>query len=96
MHVLGITIADARALRAAIVGVIKKEILKMRSNKHGILDYCPLCKTELPDTNRVTRWIHDIMNHRKYFESQTARTNREQVLEILYEIIEHYYRDDKT
>jgi len=68
----------------------------MRIAKHCILDYCPLCGSELTDTYMVTRWIHDIMNHREYFESQIARTNREHVLEILYEIIEHYYRDDKT
>jgi len=68
----------------------------MRIAKNCILDYCPLCGTELTDTYKVTRWIHDIMNHREYFEAQTTSLNREQALEILYEIIEHYYRDDKT
>ena len=68
----------------------------MRSDKHCILDYCPLCSIELADTYRVTRLIHDIMNHREYFESQIASSNREQILETLYVIIEHYYRDDKT
>ena len=67
----------------------------MRSDKYCILDYCPLCNTQLVDTKRVTRWIHDIMNHREYFESQITSLTREQVLEILYEIIEIYYRGDK-
>jgi len=96
VRVFVITIADAKVPEDVIVGVIKKEILKMRSDKHCILDYCPLCSIELVDTYRVTRLIHDIMNHREYFESQIESSNREQILETLYVIIEHYYRDDKT
>jgi len=68
----------------------------MRIAKHCILDYCPLCGTELLDTLRATRYIHDIMNHREYFEACTMPLNRKQVREILYEIIGNYYRDDKT
>jgi len=68
----------------------------MRIAKHCILDYCPLCGTELLDTLRATRYIHDIINHRAYFEAYTTSLTREQALEILYEIIENYYRGDKT
>ena len=67
----------------------------MRVFKELFLDYCPLCSIQLVDTKRVTRWIHDIMNHREYFESQITSLTREQVLEILYEVIGTYYRGDK-
>jgi len=67
----------------------------MRVFKNCILDYCPLCGTELADSRRVTRWIHDIMNHRGYFEDWTSSSTKKQVREILYEIIENYYRGDK-
>lgn len=73
---------------------MKKEILKMRVFKELFLDYCPLCGTDLADMKRVTRWIHDIMNHREYFESLITLLTREQVLEILYEVIGTYYRGD--
>jgi len=66
----------------------------MRVFKELFLDYCPLCSTQLVDTKRVTRWIHDIMNHREYFESLITSLTREQVLEILYEVIGTYYRGD--
>ena len=92
--VFPIIIVDARVRKAVIVGVIKKEVLKMK-RVEMLLDYCPLCKTELLDTYRVTRLIHDIMNHREYFESMCASSTRGQVLETLYVIIEHYYRDEK-
>jgi len=92
---MSIIIIDARQQKAANVGVINKKGLKMRSDKQGLFDYCPLCGIKLLDIDRTTRWIHDIMNHRGYFELQMAAVNREQVLETLYEVIEHYYRDDK-
>ena len=67
----------------------------MRVFKELLLDYCPLCSTQLVDTKIVTRLIHDIMNHREYFELQITSLTREQVLEILYEVIGTYYRGDK-
>ena len=67
----------------------------MRVFKELFLDYCPLCGTELLNTIRATRYIHDIMNHREYFEYYTTPYNKEEVREILYEVIGTYYRGDK-
>jgi hypothetical protein len=66
----------------------KPECVKM------ILDYCPLCGKHLPDYDRTTRWIHDIMNHRGYFEAQCEDTPAESIREMLYEIIEKYHKSD--
>ena len=75
---------------------MKKEILKMRVFKELFLDYCPLCGTELLNTIRATRYIHDIMNHREYFEFQIISLNKKEVCKMLYEVIGTYYRGDKT
>ena len=58
------------------------------------IDFCPRCGKILSDDDRVTRWIHDILNHRKYFEAQTKDSPGKAICEILYEIIDHYHKPD--
>ena len=51
---------------------------------------CPLCGEELSDYYHVTRWIHDIINHREYWEGQNELSSKDHVMKFLYEIIEHH------
>ena len=59
----------------------------------GIFSHCPLCRKNLHNKEQHTRWIHDIMNHREYWESQ-HRMNFEFISQSLYRIIEHYHKHD--
>jgi len=59
----------------------------------GIFSYCPLCGKDLHNKEQHTRWIHDIMNHREYWEAQHRR-NFEFISQSLYKIIEHYHKHD--
>lgn len=60
----------------------------------AIFDFYPLCGKYLHDKFRATRWIHDILNHRGYFETQTKHAPSQSIFEMLYEVIEHYHRPD--
>ena len=60
-----------------------------------ISEGCPFCGRDLPDKHRETRWIHDIIHHRIYWESQTQGMNKEQLMNTLYEIIEFFHGKTK-
>jgi len=53
--------------------------------------FCLLCGQDLIDNENVTRWIHDIINHRGYFEAQVGRKRKDDpVIAMLYDIIEYH------
>jgi len=56
----------------------------------GILDFCPWCGEKLVDLENETRWIHDIINHRGYWEAQMGDEPRN-IIENLYDVIEYYH-----
>jgi len=56
----------------------------------GTISFCPLCAQELVDKDRVTRWIHDIINHREYWELQNEGQSKDGLMDYLYEIIEYH------
>ena len=57
----------------------------------GIFSFCPWCGQDLPDRHKETRWIHDIIHHRGYWEYQTQIVDTELLMMMLYEIVEHYH-----
>jgi len=56
------------------------------------LGYCPICGDDLANKDRATRWCHDIMNHRGYWQGQTENMTKEQLQDDLFEIVEYYFR----
>lgn len=54
--------------------------------------HCPICGTELSNSDRVTRWCHDIMMHRGYWQTQTENMTKDQLEEDLFEIVRYYFR----
>ena len=59
----------------------------------GIFSHCPLCGKNLYNKEQITRHIHDIMNHREYWEDQHKR-NFEFISQSLYSIIEYFHKHD--
>jgi len=56
------------------------------------LPHCPICSAELSNSDQVTRWCHDIMNHREYWKMQNEGASKQQTEEELFKIVEYYFR----
>lgn len=53
---------------------------------------CPLCMTNLGNDDNVTRWVHDLVNHREYWKGQTENMTKDQLNELLFEIVDYYHK----
>ena len=56
----------------------------------GIFSFCPWCGQDLLDKKQLTRWIHDMVFHRAYFEAQTGFSREDPGIGLLYDVLEYY------
>jgi hypothetical protein len=61
----------------------------------GIFDSCPLCGEKLMNKEAETRWIHDIVNHRGYWEGQMGN-KFPKIVNAMYGIIEYHHGKAKA
>ncbi len=54
------------------------------------LGVCPLCNETLPNTDNVTRWVHDIVNHEEYWKAQNHDATKYQLQDAIIQIVRYY------
>ena len=58
------------------------------------MSYCKLCEMNLGEISQSRRWIHDIIFHQEYCESQLVDLTKEQIIDIFCNVTTTLYFDE--